>query len=256
MDGKVRAKKQLGQHFLKETRYAEKLAAALQLPEEGRLLEVGPGMGALTQFLPKEALKLVEVDAESVAYLQAHFPIELEQMLQQDFLQMRLDTLFAGKGFSLVGNFPYNISSQIVFKMLDHRHLIPEMAGMFQKEVAQRIAATHGTKTYGILSVLTQVYYRVTYLFDVPPGAFQPPPKVDSAVIRLQAVDPAPEVPYARLKALVKMAFNQRRKTLRNALKAMQIEDLLNAHQMGGQRAEQIDVGTFIALAQAMDQTD
>lgn len=256
MKGGVRPKKQLGQHFLKEAHYAEKLASALQLPEDGRLLEVGPGTGALTQFLPKEMLKLIEIDHESVAYLQTHFPFIQDRILQRDFLRMPLEEAFDGLAFSLVGNFPYNISSQILFHMLDHRRLIPEMAGMFQKEVALRIAAPHGSKTYGILSVLTQAFYQVDYLFDVPPGAFNPPPKVDSAVIRLQAIEPLPDIPYSRLKALVKMAFNQRRKTLRNALKSMQIDELLNDLQISGRRAEQIDVGTFIDLAIRIEQTD
>lgn len=254
----VKPKKQLGQHFLKELQYCEKMVSALQLPEEGRVLEVGPGTGALTQFLPQKRLKVVELDRESVAYLQTHFPHLEGRIYSEDFLRMPLERIFEGSGFSLVGNFPYNISSQILFHALDFRAFIPEIMGMFQKEVAQRIASPPGSKEYGILSVLMQAYYDVTYLFDVPPSAFIPPPKVMSGVILCtqKPVEFTQSIPYSRLKQLVKLAFNQRRKTLRNALSSLPCEAILAERQLTGKRAEQLSVQQFIDLALALESTE
>lgn len=254
----VRPKKQLGQHFLKELQYCERMVAALQFPEDGRVLEVGPGTGALTQFLPQQKLKVVELDRESVAYLEQYFPHLEGRIYSEDFLRMPLNTVFNGEGFSLVGNFPYNISSQILFHALNFREIIPEIMGMFQKEVAQRIASSPGSKEYGILSVLMQAYYEVTYLFDVPPGAFNPPPKVMSGVIRCSRKpdEITQNIPFSRLKQLVKLAFNQRRKTLRNALASLNCTALLEERKLQGQRAEQLSVQEFIELAQALESTE
>ena len=231
MDSKVRAKKSLGQHFLTDQSIARAIVDALEIPgtgpgmtDKGQVLEVGPGMGVLTQYLlqrPDIDLKLVEIDGESVDYLLTHFPDLQGRLLQADFLRLPLEKFFPGE-FRIIGNFPYNISSQIFFKVLDYRDRIPEVVCMIQKEVAERLAEQPGSKTYGILSVLLQAWYDIEYLFTVGSGAFAPPPKVQSAVIRLRR-NGRTELgcDESLFKAIVKTSFGQRRKTLRNSLKPL-----------------------------------
>ncbi len=255
----VRAKKALGQHFLTDQTIARNIVAALQCEGDSTdVLEIGPGMGVLTQYLlqrPEVALKLVEIDGESVDYLLTHFPGMQGKLLQADFLRMNLEKTFSGD-FCVIGNFPYNISSQIFFKILDHKERIPQVVCMIQKEVAERIAEKPGTKTYGILSVLLQAWYDIEYLFTVGSGAFAPPPKVQSAVIRLRRNSRTSlGVDDALFKNVVKMAFNQRRKTLRNSLK-----QLLNAHPsvdtsdpVFDLRPERLSVEDFIGLAKKFE---
>ena len=218
----VRAKKALGQHFLTDQKVARAIVDALQCP--GPVLEIGPGMGVLTQYLLQREdvdLKLVEIDGESVEYLLAHFPGMQGRLLQADFLTLRLERLFPER-FAVIGNFPYNISSQIFFKILDHRERIPEVVCMIQKEVAERIAEAPGSKTYGILSVLLQAWYDIEYLFSVGSGCFAPPPKVESAVIRLRRNSRTSlGCDESLFKTIVKTAFGQRRKMLRNPLKPL-----------------------------------
>lgn len=215
----VRAKKALGQHFLTDQSIAKGIVDALR---GEKVLEVGPGMGVLTQYLLPirgKNLKAVEIDTESVAYLKSHFPELGENLVAGDFLKMNMGTLFEGE-YSVIGNFPYNISSQIFFKILEHRDRIPEVVCMIQKEVAERIAEKPGTKTYGILSVFLQAWYDIEYLFTVGSGAFNPPPKVQSAVIRLTRNGRTSLGCDEKLfRMVVKTAFGQRRKTLRNSLK-------------------------------------
>jgi len=235
----VRAKKALGQHFLTDLSIAQRIAEALLVPgrdnsvEDETLkgqpnplpaLEVGPGMGVLTQYLlqrPEVDLRMVEIDTESVNYLLVHFPQVQGRLMEADFLKLRLEKFFSGQ-FAVIGNFPYNISSQIFFKILDYKEQVPQVVCMIQKEVAERIAEKPGTKTYGILSVLLQAWYDIEYLFTVGEGAFNPPPKVKSAVIRLVRNQRrelgCDEVLF---KTVVKTGFNQRRKTLRNSLKPL-----------------------------------
>ncbi len=223
-------KKSLGQHFLNDVQICLQIKAALVDAPMDQLLEIGPGAGALTQCildLPKQAFKAVELDREKVAYLLHTYPQLEGKLINEDFLETAIP--FEGQ-FTLVGNFPYNISTQIVFRVLDWKEQVPVMIGMFQKEVAERIAANPHSKAYGILSVLTQAFYEVEYLFDVPPSAFTPPPNVMSGVIRLKRKNTFPE--FSSIKSfyhLVKMAFGQRRKMLRNPLKpyftAEQLQD-------------------------------
>lgn len=217
----VRPKKFLGQHFLKDLQVAQDIADTVDTCPDIPILEVGPGMGVLTQFLiPKgRPLKVVELDFESVAYLKENFVQLGDNIIEQDFLKMDLNSLFDGKPFVLTGNYPYNISSQIFFKMLEYKDLIPCCTGMIQKEVAERIAAKPGNKTYGILSVLIQAWYRVEYLFTVHEHVFNPPPKVKSAVIRMTRNETQDLGCNEKLfKQIVKTTFNQRRKTLRNSI--------------------------------------
>jgi 16S rRNA (adenine1518-N6/adenine1519-N6)-dimethyltransferase len=271
---KVRAKKHLGQHFLRDLTAARRIADLLSGHGGYRnVLEIGPGTGVLTQFLlqnPAIELHAVEVDRESVAYLNIHFPELRRRLIEGDFLRMDLRSPqtpegnlpsgdekkapFGGLGaslgagpFAVIGNFPYNISSQIFFKILDDVNRVPEVVCMLQKEVAQRLAAPPGNKDYGILSVLLQAWYDIEYAFTVPPGAFDPPPKVQSGVIRLRrnavtdlGCDPV------RFKQVVKTAFNQRRKTLRNALKPL--APTLPDHPLLDLRAERLGVGEFVTL--------
>lgn len=222
----VRAKKALGQHFLTDQNIACSIAEALIVPdgEKAEVLEVGPGMGVLTRYLLQRediALKMVEIDTESVDYLLVHFPQVNGSLIEADFLKIKPDNFFRDR-FCVIGNFPYNISSQIFFKILDHKERIPQVVCMIQKEVAERIAEKPGTKTYGILSVLLQAWYDIEYLFTVGEGAFNPPPKVKSAVIRLTR-NHRTELgcDESLFKAVVKTAFNQRRKQMRNSLKSL-----------------------------------
>lgn len=226
----VRAKKALGQHFLTDGQIARRIVDTLQadLPGGG-VLEVGPGMGVLTQFLLEREgldLKAVELDGESVVWLRKHYPALGDGLIEGDFLRMDLETLFPGP-FSVIGNFPYNISSQIFFKILEQRDRIPEVVCMIQKEVAERIAEKPGTKTYGILSVFLQAWYDIEYVFSVGPGAFNPPPKVQSAVIRLtRNARTALPCDERLFREMVKNAFGQRRKTLRNSLRSIAVRTL------------------------------
>ena len=215
----VKPKKFLGQHFLKDLSIAQDIVNTVDVCPELPILEVGPGMGVLTQFLltKQRPVKVVELDFESVAYLKENFPsLQSNNIIECDFLKMNLEEVFDGQPFVLTGNYPYNISSQIFFKMLDYKNLIPCCTGMIQKEVAERIAAAPGSKTYGILSVLIQAWYKVEYLFTVHEHVFNPPPKVKSAVIRMTRNDVQTLGCDERLfKQIVKTTFNQRRKTLR-----------------------------------------
>ncbi len=220
----VRPKKFLGQHFLTSLPTAQAIADTVDACPELPILEVGPGMGVMTQYLLQKGreLKVVEIDFESVAYLREHFPALEQGIVEDDFLKMHLEHTFEGRPFVLTGNYPYNISSQIFFKMLDYRHLIPCCTGMIQKEVAERLAAPPGCKAYGILSVLVQLYYKVDYLFTVEPGVFNPPPKVRSAVVRLTRNDVThPGCDEQLMRRVVKTTFNQRRKMMRGSIKPL-----------------------------------
>ncbi len=251
----VRAKKHLGQHFLKNEEIAQRIAQSLSGEGYQQVLEIGPGMGVLTQFLLQapQTLKVAEIDTESVAYLEEHFPALHGNIIPADVLKLKLENYLSGP-FALVGNYPYNISSQIIFKMLDNYARIPEMVGMFQKEVAERLVAEPGSKTYGILSVLSAVYYHREYLFTVEPQEFNPPPKVRSGVIRFtRKNEEVPGFQYKNLKMVVKMAFNQRRKTLRNALKGLNLALELWPDGLAGIRAEQLSHHDFVALTKAYE---
>ncbi len=266
----VRPKKFLGQHFLKDLPTAQAIADTVDAAPGLPILEVGPGMGVLTQYLLKKGreLKVVEIDFESVAYLLKTFPELGDGLLEEDFLQMQLDRTFGGREFVLTGNYPYNISSQIFFKMLEYRHWIPVCTGMIQKEVAERLAAAPGSKVYGILSVLIQLWYDVEYLFTVEPGVFNPPPKVKSAVVRLTRNGRTDCGCDERLlRRVVKTSFNQRRKMMRGSLKPLFAA--LNTERAGGsqpegvadflarpemtQRPEQLSVEEFIELTNSID---
>ncbi len=248
----VRPKKFLGQHFLTDLKVAQDIADSVEACPGLPILEVGPGMGVLTQFLvPKgRPLKVVELDFESVAYLREHFPELEDHIIEDDFLKMHLERLFDGKPFVLTGNYPYNISSQIFFKMLDYKELIPCCTGMIQKEVAERMAAAPGSKTYGILSVLIQAWYRVEYLFTVHEHVFNPPPKVKSAVIRMTRNDTRELGCDEKLfRLVVKTTFNQRRKTLRNSIKPiLGAGSPLVQSDLFDKRPEQLSVQDFISL--------
>ncbi|KAB5490852.1 16S rRNA (adenine(1518)-N(6)/adenine(1519)-N(6))-dimethyltransferase RsmA [Flagellimonas hadalis] len=261
-EGTVRAKKHLGQHFLKDEEIAEQIAGTLTLKGYKNVLEIGPGMGVLTKHLLKRDLDLVamDLDAESIVYLNHSFPLEHAEILQKnnrlnvieaDFLKFDLTELYGDEPFAITGNFPYNISSQIVFKMLEMREQIPEFSGMFQKEVAQRICEKPGSKTYGILSVLVQAFYEAEYLFTVAPTVFDPPPKVDSGVLRLIRRDEQKLACDERLFfKVVKTAFNQRRKTIRNSLKTFDLSNNLKEDTIFDQRPEQLSVADFVTLTQ------
>ena len=249
---KVRPKKSLGQHFLHDLNVAQRIVAALKhIPTTNKVLEIGPGMGVLTQFLLKNKeidLNVIEIDRDSVAYLKANYPALQGRIIEGDFLAQELSQILGSK-FSIIGNFPYNISSQIFFKVLEQRDRVDQVVCMLQKEVADRIASPPGSKTYGILSVLLQAYYNIQYLFKVPPGVFTPPPKVMSAVIRLERNEvnalPCNEALFV---AVVKQAFNTRRKTLRNALKNLNLAAEISALPLLDKRAEQLSVEDFTNL--------
>ena len=246
----VRPKKSLGQHFLKDMQIAERIADTISgynLP----VLEVGPGTGVLTQFLLKNNtdLTVVELDKESVIYLKEHFPKVSEKIIEEDFLKLDLDKLFPGQ-FCVIGNYPYNISSQIFFKVLDYKDKIPCCSGMIQKEVAERIASVPGKKAYGIISVLLQTWYDIEYLFTVSEQVFDPPPKVKSAVVRLKRNGRLSlECDEKLFKTVVKTAFNQRRKTLRNSLKPLLGKECtIYSLPIFDKRPEQLSVEQFIEL--------
>ncbi len=255
----VRPKKFLGQHFLTDLKIAQRIADTVDSYPDTPILEVGPGMGVLTQFLitKDRPIKVVELDFESVDYLKNNFPELEDQIVEADFLTLDLPSLFNNKPFVLTGNYPYNISSQIFFKMLENKEMIPCCTGMIQKEVAERIAAGPGSKTYGILSVLIQAWYDVEYLFTVNPGVFNPPPKVKSAVIRMtrnetQALDCNEKL----FKTVVKTTFNQRRKTLRNSIKPLiQKGNSITEYEIFNKRPEQLSVNEFIELTKMVEST-
>jgi 16S rRNA (adenine1518-N6/adenine1519-N6)-dimethyltransferase len=256
MSKPVRAKKHLGQHFLHDENIASKISDSLSLDGYNNVLEIGPGMGILTKYLIEKPINVIamDFDSHSVTFLNENFHDPNLQILEADFLKYDLTQLFGDAPFAIIGNFPYNISTQIVFKMLEWRHHIPEFAGMFQKEVAKRICEKEGSKTYGILSVLTQAFYNVEYLFTVHPGVFKPPPKVDSGVLRLRRKkDISLPCDEKMLYKVVKTAFQQRRKTLRNSLKTMQLSDKLKEDVIFGQRPEQLSVQEFIVLTQKIE---
>lgn len=247
----VKAKKHLGQHFLTDENIARKIVEAMDTSQVERVLEVGPGMGVLTKYLLKQnrPLLLAEIDEDSISYLQQNYPEITVQNFVGDFLRMDFSALPPGQ-IGIIGNFPYNISSQILFQILDHHHQIPEMVGMFQKEVAERVAAKPRTKAYGILSVLMQAFYHTDYLFTVHEQVFNPPPKVKSGVIRMvrQPKGGVAEV-ESEFKKLVKTGFNQRRKKLSNALKPLGLPGTLATHPAMDQRAEELSVEEWITFA-------
>lgn len=252
----VRAKKHLGQHFLTDENIAKKIADTLSYKGYQHVLEIGPGMGVLTKYLlEKETIThVIEIDTESVEYLKTHYLNLADRVIEKDFLKYDLKEVFKDEPFAIIGNFPYNISSQIVFKMLEMRDQVPEFSGMFQKEVAQRICEKSGSKTYGILSVLTQAFYDATYLFTVPPTVFNPPPKVDSGVLLLTRKENfALDCDEKLFFRIVKQGFQQRRKTLRNSLKTFNLSDKLKANVIFDQRPEQLSVEQFIELTQLIE---
>lgn len=248
----VRAKKHLGQHFLTDRNIAAKIVNGLVHTDKYRqVLEVGPGMGILSDLLLERTdieTYLIDIDVESYHFLQQKYPQLGRRLINGDFLALNLSEIFENK-YAIIGNFPYNISSQILFKILENRANVVEMVGMFQKEVAERCASKEGTKDYGILSVLIQAYYDIEYLFTVKPGTFNPPPKVNSGVIRLSRNKveslPCDEKLFWRT---VKAGFNQRRKTLRNALSGVVPKDKMDSHPFFDKRAEQLSVSNFIEL--------
>jgi 16S rRNA (adenine1518-N6/adenine1519-N6)-dimethyltransferase len=253
---KVKPKKHLGQHFLIDLSIAERIAA--QVTGHGgvkQLLEIGPGMGVLTDYLLKGDLdvNLIEIDRESIAYLYQKYPSLQEKVIEGDFLKFDFSTVFTAP-FAVVGNFPYNISSQIFFKILEDKNKVSEVVCMLQKEVARRIASPKGSKEYGILSVLLQAWYDIDYIFSVPPGVFNPPPKVNSGVIRLtrnqvQKLDCNEKLFFQ----VVKGGFGNRRKTLRNSLKSFQLTEEFKSHPILDKRAEQLDVADFVFLTQQIE---
>lgn len=247
----VRAKKHLGQHFLTDQNIAGKIVDSLSFEGYHKVLEVGPGMGVLTKFLlQKEAeIYVAEIDQESIVYLKEHYPKLEAQHFVGDFLKINIPEVF-GEELAVIGNFPYNISSQILFKIIDNFQYIPEMSGMFQKEVAERTAAKPRTKDYGILSVLVQAYYDVEYLFTVHENVFNPPPKVKSGVIRMtRNLKPGLAGNEILFKQIVKAGFGQRRKKMSNSLKVLGIPEVLKSHPFLDIRAEELSVADFIAFA-------
>jgi 16S rRNA (adenine1518-N6/adenine1519-N6)-dimethyltransferase len=255
----VRPKKSLGQHFLHDQHTAAKIVDSLV--NEGstlRLLEIGPGMGVLTKLLNKRDdvdLTLIEIDRDSVAYLKEHHLVKEDRIIEGDFLEADLTGMFPGH-FAIIGNFPYNISSQIFFKVLEHRHQVDQVVCMLQKEVADRIATGPGSKVYGILSVLLQAYYRIEYLFKVSPGVFTPPPRVMSAVIRLIRNERSHlECDEKLFVQVVKQGFNNRRKTLRNALKNLNLAAAVTSLPLLDKRAEQLAVEDFVHLTRLIEES-
>lgn len=255
---KVKAKKHLGQHFLTDLSIAEKIAASVTgHMGTAAMLEIGPGMGVLTDFLLQQdqELFLIDIDSESIAYLQGKYPLLGERIILGDFLHYDFRPLFP-ENYIVVGNFPYNISSQIFFRVLEQRHKVTEVVCMLQKEVAERIASPKGSKAYGILSVLLQAFYDIDYLFTVPPHVFDPPPKVNSGVIRLSRntvkdLDCDEKLFFK----VVKAGFGNRRKTLRNSLKSFDLAEDLKNHTMLDLRAEQLSVADFVFLTQEIEKS-
>jgi len=253
---KVKAKKHLGQHFLKDESIAKAIADTLNLEGYDDILEIGPGMGVLTKYLLEKPITtyVIEIDTESVTYLDANYPKLKDKIISKDFLKYNINEVFDGKQFAIIGNFPYNISTQIVFRTLEYRNQIPEFSGMFQKEVAERICSKKGSKVYGILSVLAQAFYDVEYLFTVDETVFDPPPKVKSGVMRMRRKENY-SLPCSEklLFTVVKTAFQQRRKTMRNSLKSLNLSDNLREDTIFDLRPEQLSVEQFIELTQKIE---
>jgi len=253
---KVKAKKHLGQHFLKDESIAKAIADTLNLEGYDDVLEIGPGMGVLTKYLLEKPITtyVIEIDTESVAYLDANYTKLKDKIISKDFLKYNINEVFDGKQFAIIGNFPYNISTQIVFRTLEYRNQIPEFSGMFQKEVAERICSKKGSKVYGILSVLAQAFYDVEYLFTVDETVFDPPPKVKSGVMRMRRKENY-SLPCSEklLFIVVKTAFQQRRKTMRNSLKSLNLSDNLREDTIFDLRPEQLSVEQFIELTQKIE---
>ncbi len=251
----VKPKKSLGQHFLTDLYIAKKIVDSLS-NDSKNIIEIGPGKGVLSQYLLQNKslnTKYIEFDQESVDYLTATFPEISDNLILGDFLKLDLKPLFGKEKFRIIGNFPYNISSQIFFKTLEYKNQVDEVVGMIQKEVAERLASPPGSKKYGILSVLLQAYYKIEYLFTVKEGVFFPPPKVKSAVIRLKRNNvESLGCDDSDFKAVVKTAFNQRRKTLRNALKSFTFEPTEEITKLLTKRAEQLSVAEFVILTKAV----
>ncbi len=250
---KVRAKKHLGQHFLTEPAIAARIAGALA-GNVTNVLEIGPGTGILTRALLAANianLKLIEIDSESVSWLHKHHPDLKNSIIEGDFLELNLNDIFNGEPFAVIGNFPYNISSQILFRVVEAPDLMPELVGMFQREVGQRITAGHGNKDYGILTVLVQVYFHTEYLFTVNEGSFNPPPKVKSGVIKLTRNERKElPVPYQFFRKVVKMAFGQRRKTMRNSIATLLTPEMrVSLKEELSLRPEQLSPEDFLGLA-------
>lgn len=254
----VKAKKHLGQHFLKDLNIAQKIADTLSLANYKKVVEIGAGMGVLTQFLLKKDTEVyvVEIDKESVAYLDAHYPELRGKIIADDFLKYDIAG-YLREPFAIIGNFPYNISTQIVFKLLELRDYVPEFSGMFQKEVAERICEHEGSKTYGILSVLVQAFYEATYLFTVSEGVFNPPPKVKSGVLRLvRKPNYHLDCDEALFFTIVKTAFNQRRKTLRNSLKPLLTNESLKKNSIFDKRPEQLPWQDFVFITKEISRKE
>ena len=252
----VKAKKHLGQHFLKDLNIAQKIADTLSLKNYKKVVEIGAGMGVLTQFLLKKDVDvhIVEIDKESVAYLEANYPALRGKIIADDFLKYDVAGYLA-EPFAIIGNFPYNISTQIVFKLLELREYVPEFSGMFQKEVAERICEHESSKTYGILSVLVQAFYETSYLFTVSESVFNPPPKVKSGVIRLvRKTDFHLDCDESLFFMVVKTAFNQRRKTLRNSLKSLLIDENLKQDSIFDKRPEQLPWQDFVRITKVISE--
>ena len=252
----VKAKKHLGQHFLKDLNIAQKIADTLSLKNYKKVVEIGAGMGVLTQFLLKKDVDvhIVEIDKESVAYLEANYPALRGKIIADDFLKYDVAG-YLTEPFAIIGNFPYNISTQIVFKLLELREYVPEFSGMFQKEVAERICEHEGSKTYGILSVLVQAFYETSYLFTVSESVFNPPRKVKSGVIRLvRKTDFHLDCDESLFFTVVKTAFNQRRKTLRNSLKSLLIDENLKQDSIFDKRPEQLPWQDFVRITKVISE--
>lgn len=253
---KVKAKKHLGQHFLKDESIAKAIADTLSLKGYEEVLEIGPGMGVLTKYLLDKPIitRVIEIDTESVAYLDANYPKLKDKIISEDFLKYNINQVYENKQFAIIGNFPYNISTQIVFRTLEFRDQILEFSGMFQKEVAERICEKKGSKAYGILSVLAQAFYDTEYLFTVDENVFIPPPKVKSGVMKMTRKEdyslPCGEKLFF---TVVKTAFQQRRKTLRNSLKTLNLSDKLREDTIFDKRPEQLSVDEFIELTQKIE---
>lgn len=253
----LRPLKSLGQHFLIDDDAAFQIVNALSL-EPPRIMEIGPGPGVLTEILNSNKYiesKFVELDKRMVEYLHSRFPDLGDRIINKDVLRLDWSEVFEQE-FQIVGNLPYNISTQIVFKMLEHRDRVPLLVGMFQREMAKRICADPGNKTYGVITVLTQLYYDVEYLFELPPSSFDPPPKVHSAVIRLKRKKSLPEVDHKAFRTVVKKAFSQRRKKLRNALSGEKFIEREEVKDFMQKRAEELSVDDFIYLTKLRGEYD
>jgi len=252
----IKPKKKLGQHFLNDLNIGKKIVESLKLDNYNRVLEIGPGKGILTQFIieKKINLNLVEIDKECVNYLNKKYPLIKNKIINEDFLKLDLNKIFKNDSFAIIGNFPYNISSQIIFKVIDYRDKVPYLTGMFQKEVAERICHDPGSKKYGILSVLTQLFYETKYLFSVNPSVFKPKPKVNSAVIELKRKKNYNlNCNETLLFKIIKLSFRQRRKTLRNSLKKLDLPLFLTEDTIFEKRPEQLSGKDFVEISKMIN---